>query len=341
MKANRGQIERALDKPGTDVRFFLLHGPDESGSAALADRLARAMGPEAEKIEIEGSVLASDPARLADEAASMSLFGGPRFIRLRLSGDEAADAVAALLEIETAGNPVVAVVGTLKPASRLLKLVLAAPNALSFASYAPEGEDATRMAMAVGRDLGLRITPDVARRLIDASGADRAVLTREIEKLALYLDAAPDRPREADHDALDRIGADMGEVDLSQLVDAVLSGAPANAAQEIERLESAGAINPQTMRAFLRRLSLLIQLRGEIDSGRTPDDVMTSAGKALFWKDKPAVSQQLRQWDSPRLARLNNRLLDAERQLKSSRSAGSVLAAAELIAVSRAAARKR
>ncbi|PZO92088.1 MAG: DNA polymerase III subunit delta [Sphingomonas sanxanigenens] len=341
MKASRGQIERALDKPGGDVRFFLLHGPDESGSAALADRLARAMGADAEKVEIDGATLASDPARLPDEAASISLFGGPRFIRLRLTADEAADAVAALLGAEAAGNPVVAVAGALKPASRLLKLALADPAALCFASYAPEGEDANRLAMAIGRDLGLRIAPDIGRRLVDATGGDRAVLTREIEKLALFLDAAPERPGEASHEALDRIGADMGEVDLSDLVDAVLSGQPAEAAHEIERLDAAGALNPQTLRAFQRRLSLLIQIRGAIDAGATAEDAMASAGKALFWKDKPAVARQLRLWDSARLARLNTRLLDADRQLKSSQSAGSILAAAELIAVSRAAARAR
>ena len=53
MKANRGQMERALDAPGqgaaADVRFFLLYGPDEAGSQALAKRLERAMGPQAER----------------------------------------------------------------------------------------------------------------------------------------------------------------------------------------------------------------------------------------------------------------------------------------------------
>ena len=47
MKANRGQMERALDAPGqgaaADVRFFLLYGPDEAGSQALAKRLERLM----------------------------------------------------------------------------------------------------------------------------------------------------------------------------------------------------------------------------------------------------------------------------------------------------------
>ena len=41
-----------------------------------------------------------------------------------------------------------------------------------------------------------------------------AVMTRELEKLALYLDAAPERPRELDDAALDAVGADLGDSEM-------------------------------------------------------------------------------------------------------------------------------
>ena len=50
MKANVNQIRAGIDSPSSDIRLFLLHGPDESGSRALADRLERAMGPDADKV---------------------------------------------------------------------------------------------------------------------------------------------------------------------------------------------------------------------------------------------------------------------------------------------------
>ena len=67
MKANRGQIEKALDAPPSDIRFFLLYGPDEAGSTALARRLERAMGPGAERVDLDVATLREDPARLAEE----------------------------------------------------------------------------------------------------------------------------------------------------------------------------------------------------------------------------------------------------------------------------------
>jgi DNA polymerase-3 subunit delta len=121
VKAARGQIERALKSPA-EWRFFLLYGPDDAGSRALAKLVARAVGADAERVELAGSELKTDPARLADEAASNSLFGGPRYIVVEPAGDESVPAVESLLQGPAGGNPVVLVAGALKPTSKLLKL---------------------------------------------------------------------------------------------------------------------------------------------------------------------------------------------------------------------------
>ena len=71
MKATRPEIERALAAPG-DIRLFLLHGPDEGASRALARRLADALGPEAEARQrrwVDESLAALDA--LPDEQLSL------------------------------------------------------------------------------------------------------------------------------------------------------------------------------------------------------------------------------------------------------------------------------
>ena len=97
------------------------------------------MGEDAERIDLSGAELKADPARLADEAAAISMFGGARWILVEPAGDEIVPALEALIEAPAAGNPVAVVAGALKPASKLLKLALAAPAALAFASYVPDG----------------------------------------------------------------------------------------------------------------------------------------------------------------------------------------------------------
>jgi len=340
VKANRAQIERALRNPG-EQRFFLLYGPDDSGSRALAKLLATAMGAEAERVDLAGSDLRGDPARLADEAASISLFGGARYIFVDPAGDESLAAVEALLEAPAAGNPVVLVAGALKPASKLLKLALAHAHALAFASYAPEGQDAERLAAELARSEGLIVRPDVARRLADGCAGNRAVLSQELAKFAAYLDAAPERPRELDHDALDALGAAAEEGDLSRLVDSVGSGDAALLQAELLRLSSQGIEGVPLIRAVLRRMSLLARLRAQVDAGSSADAVMASQGKALFWKEKPAVTRQLGRWRSDLLAKSVARLVDAERQLKASGGLGPTAVDEELFAICRQAARLR
>lgn len=341
MKANKGQIERALDAPPPDIRLFLLHGPDEAGSQALAKRLEQAMGAGAERIDLEQAALKADPARLADEAASLSLFGGARWIRLMLSNDDALAAIEGLLSADQAGNPVVALGGGLKSSSKILKLALEHKAALAFASYAPEGRDADQLAASIAREKGLRLPPDLARRIAELTGGDRTLMGIEIEKLCLYLDAAPDRPAEATHEALDALAAEAAEEDIGALVDAVLGGDPPKLVRELQVLAQLGASEGSMLWALLRRAHLIAGIRAEFDRSGNLDDALASAGRAVFWKDKPAVQRQVRLWPAHGIARVIERLGQAERLSRSSRNAGPVLVEHELLAIARQAARGR
>ena len=337
MKADRGAIERALARP--EARCFLLYGPDEAGSRALADRLAAALGPDAERIDLEGATLAKDPALLADEAASSSLFGGARYIRVRANGDEVTEAVEALLSAPQAGNPVAIVAGALKPASKLLKLALASREALAFASYLPDAREAVPLVVGMAQPLGLRIAPDLAREIFDAAAGDRAVIARELEKYALFLDATESSPKPLDRQALDAVGAGEGESGAGSLVDAVLTGAVKPATEEMVQLGAAGEDGIALLRAMLRKLLQLAALRSDAD--RTSlTAAMEGAGKALFWKDKPVVEAELRRWSSAELATLVERMTAAQAQLLASGNAGAVILSQDLLTIARHAQRR-
>jgi DNA polymerase-3 subunit delta len=339
VKANVAQVRQALDKPG-GTRLFLLHGPDEAGSRALLPRLAVAMG-EAERIDLKGADLKADPARLADEAASISMFGGARWILVEQAGDEIAPAVEALLEAPAAGNPVVIVAGALRPAAKLLKLALAAPDALAFASYVPDARDAERIVMELARGHGLVLGSDVARRIAEGCSGNRALIDQELAKYALYADASPDAPQPVGHDDIDAIGAGSGEGDLSRLVDSVAGGDPAALEAEIARLRAEGQEGITLTRAVLRRMVLLARLRAEVERGSSVSAVMASVGKSLFWKDKDTVGPQLGKWRSELIAKAVSRLIEAEQQVMAPGGPGVVAADAELFAICRQAARVR
>lgn len=341
MKANRQQIERALDAPAPETRIFLLYGPDEAGGMALMRRLERAMGEGAERIDLDGSALKADPARLADEAAAISMFGDKRWIRISGAGEECVAAIEALLEAPQAGNPVIALAGAIKNSSRLAKLCLDSPAALAFASYAPDEREAGQIAMAQARELGLRLPNDLARRIADACGNDRALMAGEIEKLALYLDAAPERPAEATAEAYDALSAETMDADTGPLVNAVLGGDIAALHHELAMLNAGTTPLAAVTRPLLNRAMLIAQISAEFEKSGSLDRAMESAGKAVFWKEKPAVQRQVRNWNLESVTRLVHRLLEAERATRDSRGPGDVAVQHELLTVARQAARSR
>jgi len=341
VKAKAQQIETALRAGGRDYRLFLLYGPDEAGSRSLAKLLGEALGGDAERCELSGAELRTDPARLSDEAASISLFGGARYILVTASGDDIVAAVEGLLAAPAAGNPVIVIAGVLRSSSRLVKLALADPAVLAFASYVPEGQNADRLVLDLGRQRGLAMRTDVARQIADAAGGNRAVIAAELEKFALYLDAAPERPRTLEQDALDALGAASEGGDLSRLVDSVGSGDAQALQTELARLAGEGIEGIPLLRAMLRRMLLLARLRAEVDRGNSASAVMASQGKTLFWKEKDAIAPQLDRWRSDLLAKAVTRLLDADLAVKASGSVGPVAVDEELFAICRQAARLR
>ncbi|WP_076068765.1 DNA polymerase III subunit delta [Sphingomonas montana] len=339
MILKRPQMERALDKPDPGVRMFLLYGPDESGSRELAGRLGKAL-PGAERIDLTGAGLKADPARLSDEAMAMSLFGDKRYIRVEPAGDDMIDAAEALMEAPGAGNPVVVVAGALRKDAKLVKLATARLDVMACISYLPEGGEADRIALSMGQSRGVRMGPEIAQRLAAASGGDRALLAQEIDKFALYLDAAPDRPMELDAAGFAALSADAEEGDVGALVNATFDGDLAVLEAALARIDAAGEAIP-VLRALGRRALLLSNLRAEVAGGSSVDHAMATAGKAVFFKERGIVAGQVARWNPKALARTIERLAAAERDAKSSRSAGGAGLGEELFAIGRQARRGR
>jgi DNA polymerase-3 subunit delta len=299
MKVKEPQLLSALGKADAAVRFYLLHGPDEAAAASHAARLLSALGPDAESTDIEPGSLRGQPGRLVDEARSLSLFGGRRMIRLTGIGDDAMAAVEMLLAAERVEHPVLAIGPGLKKGAKLLKLAEAHRAAMVCACYLPEGDAADRLVISLARDLGLRARPGAARRLAIATGGDRAVMARELEKLALYLDASPEAPCDLDETALDAVGADLSESAIGPAILAMLAGKPALLGAELQRMREGGDSAIPLLRSAVRQLMTLAELRAEVDRGARPATLV----QRIFWKEREATERALSRWRAPDIAR--------------------------------------
>lgn len=337
MKTIKGSIGRSVDEPDPKVRFYLFHGADEAQSSALGDRLAAAL--KASKQSVASGVLRGDPALLADEAGAIDMFGGSKVIVIQPAGEEILPAVEALLEAAAAESPVVAIAGKLGKTSGLLKVAESHPLALAHVSYELDARDAERLVVELARTEGLRVQPDVAASIASACANDRRMISQELAKYALYLDASPNAPKDLGSEALDAVGADLGG-DFMGIADLALGGDVRRLSDALSRIDASGKETIPVVRSLQRRLLMLAPIRARVDLGERIQSVMTSLGKSLFWKDKPMVERMLALWDSAGLARVSERAGTLERRLMRGDSPPAAEALGEeLVAIARQARR--
>ena len=323
-----------------NIRLFLIFGQDESAIADICSKLAAAVGDDAERIDMDSGQIDKDPAILADEASSLSLFGGKRFIRLVIRREEALNAFTNLLEAEHAGNVVIASAGDLKKTSKIRKLGEASPLAITHICYPPSEADAAAAISRLASENGLRLDRALAMQISRSTGQDRRLAAMEVEKLALYYDAMPGDAKLVDADALEALSADNDEENVQALVDRVMGGDLRMLGRELAIARQTGVDAIRIIRALQRRIAMLTGLRSKVDGGLSPDNVVNTP--SIFWKEKASIASQLRSWPSARLAALNGHLLETEKKLMSVKAElGSIILEEELAKISRAAARSR
>lgn len=323
LKADNVAALKAIDSPSPNIRLYLLYGPDESGSEALAARFGKGFGPGAERVDLDGPTLRSDPARLSDEAAAISMFGDRRWIKVQPAGEEVLPAVEALLEASATGDPVVMIAGNLKKTSKLLTRCDNDKAVVAIISYAPEGRNAEALAVTMARELGLELPGDLARRLVQITSGERGLLASEIEKIALYMDATPDEPRAATAEALDALGAEGGEQQIFKAAMVILAGNIRGTEHEIAHLRQSGGSLAGLLRITLQRAIGLSQSQN---------------GQGARFGGRDDMPSNLRGDD---LDKAIHRLAEAERTSRLSHQIGETVLAQELVNVARLAARGR
>jgi DNA polymerase-3 subunit delta len=340
VKATQKDFPGIAARAAGAARVFLLCGPDEAGVQEAADTLVRLLVDPGERIELSGADLRRDPVRLGDEARSTSLFGGARHIVVRASGDEAVEAVEILLGGSAEPCPVLILTPGATDKTKTAKLLADRPDALVAMFWPPDLKAVASGVRMMAEGAGLRISGDLAERIARAAGLDTRIARSEIAKLALYLDASPESPRQADAAALDAIGASTEEDGFMPLVNAVLSGESGRLAGELRRLRELGLNPVGVLLAFERRAAQLAQLAAKLGPRGDIRGLIEAekAARRIFWKDERDLSTQLRRWRGRRLERLVERLAALHRALLANSQSAELLLGHGLAEIARAAA---
>lgn len=305
-------IERFLAR--TDIRLLLIHGNDTGLVAERAMAFARAaLGASPDPlglVRLDASEVSADPARLADEAYAIPMFGGRRCIELRVSGNWlVVPAIEPLFASPPVDSVLVVTAGELKKSSPVRKLFEQAKNAYAIACYADDARGLDRVIDEETGRAGLTIAPDARAALKQLIGSDRMASRGEVAKLCLYAEGAGAI-------TLEDVRAVVGDASayaVDEAVDAVASGDAAAFERLYRRLTAAGTGAFTVAGAAQRHFDMLHRARAQVDRGADPESAL---GPSVFWKRKAALTAQVRAWTLPRIERA---LLIVERTIIDSR----------------------
>lgn len=347
MKATQSNFASAAQRAARECTLFFFCGPDEAGASAAVARITSLLPEPGERVELSGSDLRKDPVLLGDEARSTSLFGEKRHILVRATGDEAHDAVRNMLEGIDADQgdvcPVLIIATSATDKSRTAKLLEKRNDCLVAMFWPPELSSVTASVRTMADAAGLRLNGDIAERIARGAGLDVRLAQSEVDKLALYLDASPEGPRNADAEALEAIGAKTEEDGFMPLVNAVLSGETAKLPGELKRMHEM-SLNPVgLLLALERRAAQLAGIAAKVGPSGNAQQVLETerAARRIFWKDERDLSVQLRRWRGRKLDRLVEKLVGLHRALLSNSQSAEMLLAQGLTEIARAAAPRK
>lgn len=289
-------LESFLRKPDPAIAALLIYGEEPDAVRELA---ARAVKKVAGSIDDPFTVttlleqdLSSDPARLADEVQSISMFGGSKAVWVKGAGDAFLKAVLPMLEGKVSGNLVVAEAPTLAKSSQLRSLFEKSPHALVVPLYEAEaGEIAGLVEQLLAAD-NLRIGPDALARFMELAGTSRGLVRREVEKLALY---ALGRERVSMEDVEAVCGNDTGAT-ASDLADAVFGGEVEEADRLFHDLVRGGDDAGRLLGSVHQQALKLQEFRLAIDRGAQAEQVLKQARPPVFFKRQRMILTQLRAW---------------------------------------------
>lgn len=347
MKLKANEVGRVLSSPDAAIRIFLIYGEDAGLVRERAEAVCSKIVPDLDDpfavTRLSEDDVKADPAALADALAALSMTGGDRLVRVRLSGDNAG--IAEMILAVDKGTAVaearlVIETGSLRPTAKLRKAAEAAKCAVAAPCYADGARDAIAMAEASFAEQDLTLAPDARAVLAPYLEGDRALARSEIEKLILYKGLLEQRDGQAATiDAADiaAVSAVGSEAALDGILEPAMGGDPVRADTAYARALAAGVNPVGVLRMLQRRIDQLDVFHNSSgDAG-----AMARTGVPRFGPAADAFKRSARLWTGKRLAQARRLAFDAERSVKRSGAPAEAIVGQLLQRLSRVGASKR
>ncbi|MGL4497104.1 MAG: DNA polymerase III subunit delta, partial [Beijerinckiaceae bacterium] len=254
-------------------------------------------------LRMDGEAVASDPLVLADEANSMSMFGGKRAIRLRagtLRGGTKSliPALTPLVATPPQDSVVIIEAGDLKKSDPLVTLFRSAQRTASMVCYLDNNRNVSDLIDQAVRDARKTIDAEARALLAGLCGGDRIATRGEIEKLLLY--AGSDARITVAH--VESSAGDTAMAVTESAVDGAFAGDLKVMMMALERLKAEGNDAGVLLGFALRHGWRLMQVLNGLQAKKNPPPDLWKQVTPFFPR-KALVERQLMAWSPELLGR--------------------------------------
>ncbi|MDB2415062.1 DNA polymerase III subunit delta [Rickettsiales bacterium] len=323
MKLPANQINNFIKKPTNNG--VLIYGPDRGQTDQYIKNIIKSiLGDQPDPlsiIDINFDKLKDDPAFLADEMGSISLFGGRKVIRIRDAKPTIAKELSDILENTDTTHFIIFSAFELTPASALRKYFEKSPKYTTIASYKDDQASIARVISSYLQENGFTFERDVISWISSYFSGDRMVIIRELEKLITY---KGEDKNITINDAQQCI-TDSAEISLSQLCNAVASRDVANINRNINRAIQEGTNSIAIIRAVLNYFSRLNQVKSLIEQGVPQAQAVSSLRPPVFFKEAPTFNNHIGKWNTNSLRKIISSLTELEISCKTTGNPADLL----------------
>mgnify|MGYP001377296752 CR=1 FL=1 len=330
------EIDAFLRKPDRACRLILFYGPDRGLVSERAQAFSKTTGIDLNDpfstVKLDSGDLSGDSDRLANEAWTVSMFGGERLIWLKGAGNDKplVESLKAILADPPADARFLVESGELKKGAALRDLAEKAGNAVAVPCYSDGPRELDRLIDSQLEQHRLTISLGARQLLKDGLGGDRLASRGEIEKLCLYVAG---KSQIDEDDVLQAVG-DVAALSQDQVVDAVLLGRLDELDTALARFQSSGAQMFQLLSAAQRQFQQLETMRGEMEaSGQSAAGAVASAKPPIFFARKAVMETALQRWPSAACRAARQRLQDAVLHGRQYQALGAAIAQTALLAL--------
>ncbi|MFZ0094066.1 MAG: DNA polymerase III subunit delta, partial [Pseudolabrys sp.] len=301
-------VDRFIAKPNPAQPIVLVFGPDTGLVRERVDALVRASVDDPNDpfalARIEGDELASNPARLVEEAHTIPLFGGRRAVLVKAGARNIASAVETVIATPSNECRVIIEAGNLSKSAPLRSLCEKAKVAAALPCYADNERALTQLIDEEMHAANLTIAPDARITLLSLLGGDRLASRNEIRKLATYSQGQ----KSIELADVMAVVADASQMALDSVTDAVFAGKTGDVDSEFGKARASGSSPAAIVSAAIRQVANLHKMKLAIEGGDSIEFAMRRVAPPVHFTREREVSDALRAWSPARLLRAMDQL---------------------------------